>query len=238
MKKSTPIALACVLSIGAALPALAQTEVSYNIGVVSLYKSSGVDQHNQQIDATAKSARPELQGGVDIDFGNGFYAGNWNSTGRFSEANLEIDVYAGYAGDIGPLGYDAGVATYYYPSNHTVDGWNGTEVYGSLTYGIATLKMTYGTAGAQQTSDDQAKSRYSLTLAQPVTEQLTAKFVYGDRNAAAGGYSDYAVGVDYDMGQGLTVSGTYSEASDKDETDADVIAARQGRWVVGLSQSF
>ncbi len=71
-----------------------------------------------------------------------------------------------------------------------------------------------------------------------MTEQLTAKFVYGDRNAAAGGYSDYAVGVDYDMGQGLTVSGTYSEASDKDETDADVIAARQGRWVVGLSQSF
>ena len=33
-----------------------------------------------------------LQGGVDFDFGNGFYIGNWNSTGRFGEANLEINL--------------------------------------------------------------------------------------------------------------------------------------------------
>lgn len=242
MKKTTQIALACALSIGAAAPALAQTEVSYNIGVVSLYKSSGVDQHNKQIDATAKSMRPELQGGVDIDFGNGFYAGNWNSTGRFSDANLEIDLYAGYAGEMGPLGYDAGVATYYYPNNNTVDGWNGTEVYGSLTYGIATLKMTYGTAGFNNT-ENKAKSRYSLTLAQPINEKLTAKFVYGDRNTAAGGYYDYAVGADYDLGDGLTVSGTYSAASDKGQDastsdGANAIAARKGRLVVGFSKSF
>jgi hypothetical protein len=36
MKKTTQIALACALSIGAAAPALAQAEVSYNIGFVSL----------------------------------------------------------------------------------------------------------------------------------------------------------------------------------------------------------
>ena len=241
MKKTAQIALACALSIGAATPALAQAEVAYNIGVVSLYKSSGVDQHNKQgVAATNKSTRPELQGGVDVDFGNGFYVGNWNSTGRFSEANLEIDLYGGYAGEIGPIGYDAGVATYYYPNNNSVDGWNGTEVYGSLSYGIATFKMTYGTAGFNNT-ENKAKSRYSLTFAQPLTEQLTAKFVYGDRNGAAGGYHDYAVGADYDLGAGLTASGTYSAASDKGldpVADAGAVAARKGRLVVGLSKSF
>jgi hypothetical protein len=92
MKKTTQIALDCALSIGAAAPALAQAEMSYNIGVVSLYKSSGVEQHNKQgVATTNKSTRTELQGGVDMDFSNGFYVGNWNFTGRFSEANLEID---------------------------------------------------------------------------------------------------------------------------------------------------
>jgi uncharacterized protein (TIGR02001 family) len=238
MKKTTQIALACALSIGAAAPALAQAEVSYNIGVVSLYKSSGADAHNKQgVAATNKSTRPELQGGVDVDFGNGFYVGNWNSTGRFGEANLEIDFYGGYAGELGTIGYDAGVATYYYPNNNQANIWNGTEVYGSLSYGIATFKMTYGTAGFNNT-ENKAKSRYSLTFAQPLTEQLTAKFVYGDRNGAAGGYHDYAVGADYDLGAGLTASGTYSAASDKGTTDAGVIASRKGRLVVGLSKSF
>jgi len=243
MKKTTQIALACALSIGAAAPALAQAEVSYNIGVVSLYKSSGVDAHKKQnVAATNKSTRPELQGGVDVDFGNGFYVGNWNSTGRFGDANLEIDLYGGYAGEVGPIGYDAGVATYYYPNNNEADGWNGTEVYGSLSYGIVTLKMTYGTAGYNNT-DSKAKSRYSLTFAQPINEKLTAKLVYADRNSAADGFYDYAVGADYDLGDGLTVSGTYSAASDKGQdastsAGANAIAARKGRLVVGLSKSF
>lgn len=241
MKKTTQIALACALSIGALAPTLAQAELSYNIGVVSLYKSSGVDQHNKQWDTTTnKSTRPELQGGVDYDFGNGFYAGNWNSTGSYGEADLEIDLYAGYAGEMGAVGYDVGVATYYYPSNGAPDEWNGTEVYGSLSYGIATFKVTYGVGGYNNT-DNEAKSRYSLTLAQPLTEQLTAKLVYGDRNTANGGFSDYGVGAEYDMGNDLTFSAMYSKASTKGldaEDDAGDIAARKGRLVVGLSKSF
>jgi len=241
MKKTVQIALACALSIGAVAPALAQAEVSYNIGVVSLYKSSGVDQHNKQWESeTNKSTRPELQGGVDVDFGNGFYVGNWNSTGRFSEANLEIDLYGGYAGEIGPIGYNVGAATYYYPNNNAADAWNGTEVYGSLSYGIITFKTTYGIGGSTK-NESKAKSRYSLTFAQPINDKLTAKFVYGDRNNAAGSFHDYAVGADYDLGDGLTVSGTYSAASDKGldaVEDAGEIAARKGRLVVGLSKSF
>jgi len=240
MKKTTRIALACALSIGAAAPALAQADVSYNIGIVSLYKSNGVDQHNKQSDTeTNKSTRPELQGGVDVDFGNGFYVGNWNSTGRFGEANVEIDLYGGYAGEIGGIGYDAGVATYYYPGNN--DDWNGTEVYGSLSYGIATFKVTYGVGGSIKDDDNKALIRYSLTFAQPLTEKLTAKFVYGDRNSVAGGHTDYAIGADYDLNDGLTASATYSAASNKGldrVADAGDRKARQGRLVVGLSKSF
>jgi uncharacterized protein (TIGR02001 family) len=237
MKKTTQIALACALSIGALAPTLAQAELSYNIGVVSLYKSNGVDQHNKQFDtATNKSTRPELQGGVDYDFGNGFYVGNWNSTGSYADADLEIDLYAGYAGEMGAIGYDVGVATYYYPDNN--NEFDGTEIYGSLSYGIATFKVTYGTGGSLKNEDGKALSRYSLTLAQPLTEQLTAKLVYGDRNTANGGFSDYGVGAEYDMGNDLTFSAMYSKASDKGEEDAGTIAARKGRLVVGLSKSF
>lgn len=240
MKKITSIAMACAISIGALVPALAQAEVSYNIGLVSLYKSNGVDQHNKQgVAATNKTTRPELQGGVDFDFGNGFYVGNWNSTGQFAQANLEIDLYGGYSGEAGPLGYDVGLASYIYPSNKS--GYNGTEVYGSVTVGIVTGKVTYGTGGSLKSADKKALIRYSLTVAQPLTEQLTAKLVYGDRNNANGGFSDYALGGEYDLGSDLTLSAMYSAASDKDldaTTDADTIAARKGRLVVGLSKAF
>ena len=67
-------------------------DVAYNIGVVSLYKSSGVDQ-----DGADKSVQPAIQGGVDLSLDGGLYVGNWNSTGSFGGGDVEIDVYGGYA---------------------------------------------------------------------------------------------------------------------------------------------
>ena len=69
--------LALVSAAAAALlvPAAAQAQLSFNIGAVSLYKSSGADQ-----EGVDKNWRPALQGGVDYAFGNGF-SGPSNSTG-------------------------------------------------------------------------------------------------------------------------------------------------------------
>lgn len=92
--------LLAIAAASAAVIAPAQAQgLSFNIGAVSLYKSNGIDQDTRQED-NRKAFRPAIQGGVDYDFGNGFYVGNWNSTGKFGDANIEIDLYAGYAGQL------------------------------------------------------------------------------------------------------------------------------------------
>lgn len=218
--------LAVLAAAAAAVMAPAHAEgLSYNIGVVSLYKFNGVDQDTRE----AKNFRPAIQGGVDYDFGNGFYVGNWNSTGTFDDADLEIDLYAGYANELANgLSYDVGVARYVYPS---ADGWNTNELYLSLGYGIATFDVTYGL------SDGNDKwSRYAITLTQPVNDKLSVNLVLGDRNSRAGGFNDFAIGAEYDLGDGMTASAVVSGAGK--EADGTKPDAHKTRLVLGLTKSF
>uniref|UniRef100_UPI0040474F72 TorF family putative porin n=1 Tax=Mariniflexile sp. TaxID=1979402 RepID=UPI0040474F72 len=194
-------------------------DVAYNIGVVSLYKSSGVDQ-----DGADKSVQPAIQGGVDLSLDGGLYVGNWNSTGSFGGGDVEIDVYGGYASDLGNgVGYDIGYAYYYYPDT---TGWNGGEMYASLSFGGLKAKVTRGVTGSIEDA-----SRASLTYTHAATETTALNITYGKRNVTAGDYSDYAVGVSHDLGSGRALSATYSAASGSD-------SSRDGRLVVGATQSF
>ena len=202
------------------LPAQAQ-ELSFNIGVVSLYKLNGVDADSRQGDVENdaevmvrnpkhKAFRPALQGVFDYDFGNGFYVGNWNSTGKFGKANVEIDLYAGYANELSSgLHYDVGVARYIYPGARD-EGWNMNEAYFAIGYGIVTFDVTRGLSSANR-----KHSRYAISLAQPLNDKTTLNLVWGDRNKRAGNFSDYAVGVDYDLGDSMTLSATVSAAGKK-----------------------
>lgn len=204
-----------LLTIGYARAA----DVTYNIGVVSLYKSSGVDQ-----DGADKNVQPAIQGGVDVSLESGLYVGNWNSTGSFGGGDLEIDIYGGYASDIGNgVGYDIGYAYYYYPDT---TGWSGGEIYVSLSFGGLKTKLTRGLTGSVE-----GGSRASLTYTHAQTETTSISVTYGNRNATAGNYSDYAIGVNHDLGSGKSLSMTYSAASGSDP-------ARDGRLVVGVTQSF
>jgi uncharacterized protein (TIGR02001 family) len=234
--------LALIAAASAAVMAPAQAEgVSYNIGVVSLYKSSGVDADDRQAPADdgvkrAKNFRPAVQGGFDYDFGNGFYVGNWNSTGKFGKADFEIDLYAGYANELANgLGYDVGVTRFIYPGAET-EGLNSNEAHVAISYGIATFKVTRGlTDGANK-----KYSRYSLTLSQPVNDKLTMNLVLADRNKRSGGHSDFAVGADYDLGDGMSLSAAVSGAGKKLDEDGvkQKLDTHKTRLVVGLSKSF
>ena len=108
-----------------AAPAAAEG-LSYNVALTSLYKYNGIDQDVR----APKNVRPALQGGADYDFGNGLYAGNWNSTGQFGaqgKADLEIDLYGGYRGEFGQgWRYDVGAIRFVYPKDNT---WNANEWY-------------------------------------------------------------------------------------------------------------
>jgi uncharacterized protein (TIGR02001 family) len=130
------------------LPTAAFADLTYNIGAVSDYRYRGISQTRH---------KPALQGGVDFSAG-GFYLGTWASTIKwiedaYGDASVEIDFYGGYKGQvIENLGFDVGVLQYVYPNARTTQ-WdaayknpNTTEIYGALTYGPATAKLSYATS--------------------------------------------------------------------------------------------
>ncbi|WP_286240622.1 TorF family putative porin [Neptuniibacter halophilus] len=119
-----------------------QAEVSATASVVSDYVYNGVSQTD---------SNPALQGSVDWYNDAGFYVGAFASQIDFTpaglpDAELEFDLYAGYAGTINDdLSFDLGYAYYTYPGADD-DGFESDygEFYGSLTYkGNTTLKLAY-----------------------------------------------------------------------------------------------
>ena len=129
-----------------ALPTVSHADLAYNVGVFSDYRYRGISQTR---------LKPAVQGGLDYSAG-GLYLGAWVSTIKwvkdaYGDAQVEVDLYGGYKGDIvkDSLSYDVGLLQYAYPSAKTT-AWsasykdpNTTELYGALTFGPATLKVSY-----------------------------------------------------------------------------------------------
>ena len=221
----TSIALAAALGLAALSSAQAEG-LSYNIGAVSLYKSNGIDQD----DRGDKSFNPAIQGGVDYDFGNGFYVGNWNSTGKFGNANLEIDIYAGYAGNITEdLGFDIGLVRYVYPNSG--GGWNGNDAYFGLSYGAFSAKYYQGVSGSVD------KNKYlTLGVELPISETVTfnASVGWSNPNGPSNSFNDYSLGVSYDLGDDLAATVAVAGATKRAITGN----AGKGRLILGISKSF
>lgn len=226
----TPLAIASFMAASMLAPALAQAEgLSFNIGAVSLYKSRGVDQDFVAAgNKSSKNFRPAIQGGVDYAFGNGFYVGNWNSTGKFKNADLEVDLYGGYRGEFTKgLGYDVNYARYLYPNQ---SNWNANELSFSLSYDAFSVKIQHGVVGSMD-----GQSRLSFGYTRPLNDKLTFNAGVGFRNDKAGNFEDYSIGLGYDLGNALALSGTVSGATKQnDVTDG----SRDARLVLGIRKSF
>jgi len=107
---------------------VAQAEISANIGATSNYLWRGVTQTD---DGAAVS------GGLDYAHDSGFYAGTWASN---VDGGEELDLYAGFGGEAGGVGYDVGLIYYMYPSGDDLDF---TEIYGSVSFGPASAGLAY-----------------------------------------------------------------------------------------------
>lgn len=128
MKLKTLALTAAALTVAG--PAAA--EFSANIGATSNYVWRGVTQTDDQA---------AISGGLDYSHDSGFYAGTWVSNVDFDDdTNAEVDLYGGFSNEVGSVGYDVGVLYYAYPGGDDLDF---TEVYGSLSYGVATLGVNY-----------------------------------------------------------------------------------------------
>ena len=236
LKKSIlSIALACVAAPVFAADAPAPTPdytLTTNVGLTSQYVFRGI---------TQTASNPAVQGGADFTHSSGFYLGTWGSNiswftdvNKSSSASMEWDLYGGFKNTIGDVGYDVGVLQYYYPGTYsalpagTVKP-DTTELYGALSYGWATAKLSYVVSNGLFGVANANGSYYAdLSVNFPVADTWTINAHVGDQKytgtATAGAassdslysYVDYKLGVTKDLGTGWSATAYYTDTNATD----------------------
>ncbi len=241
MNKSLIAAAAISFFAAAAHAEDAPSPLTANLSLTTNYKFRGQDQSK-----TPGNFKPAIQGGVDYTFGGGFYVGNWNSSIGWlntsgKNANIEMDFYGGYKGEIvKDLAYDVGILEYAYPGASVA---NTTEIYGALSYSIATLKYSHTVSKKYFGFIDARNTGYlDLAANYEVAKGLTLNGHVGytrfpgsakDNNGVVN-YYDYKVGLTYDLGSGFSVAGAYVGANKKD-TYGDI---NKGRAILTITKSM
>ena len=159
---------------GATAPApAAGATLTGNATVVSQYVSRGMRQ---------SWGKPAAQAGLDYVHPSGWSAGTWVSTisDHYVEGGtVEWDLYGGYSGSVGDIGYSA--LAYYYKYPDAVISATGTRFdYAELSGGL-TYKAFY--------------AKYNRTV---------SRDFFGITNARGTGYLD--VGMNQDLGDGWTLN--------------------------------
>jgi uncharacterized protein (TIGR02001 family) len=243
-------------SVLTAAPALAQDEaeeaapainISGNVALSSQYRFRGVSLSGGDI---------ALSGGIDVVHESGFYVGTWGSsiTGGSVYGELELDVYAGWTGQVAEgVTFDVGLLGYLYPTGDDplnvdpdTDYW---EPYASIATTVGPVGATVGAAYAwEQDSlggNDNLYLYTDFTLAIPGTPvTATAHLGYTDgvlapdflAETAAGNpvlsaYDDsgldWSIGLTASVYDGLSVGVSYigvEGRSINDFTDDAVVA--------------
>jgi uncharacterized protein (TIGR02001 family) len=223
--------------------------LSGNISLTSNYLFRGVSQTQDG---------PAIQGGLDYEHPSGFYVGTWASnvawvkeTGLKDNNSLEIDLYGGYKGEAGPIGYDIGLIRYHYPGKSTAGATtpNTTEVYAGVSWEFLSLKYSHVVSDhfVGWTTSTGGKTRGSYYV------DLSAEYDLGSgwgvfahvghqdvKGNDAASYTDWNIGVSKAVGFGA-FSLMYSK------TDADTATytwgsspkkVANGAFVLTFSKSF
>ena len=232
--KKTVLALT-VAALGALLPLASYADLAFNAGVVSDYRYRGVSQ---------TQLKPALQGGVDYSNG-GFYLGAWGSTIKWikksgGDADLEIDLYGGYKGEISKgLGYDVGVLAYVYPGNDLNPDADTQEIYGALTFGPATLKYSHAVSNLFGFADSKNSHYLDLSASFDVMDGWSLAPHVGHQKVKNGvSYTDYSLTASKAFGSfvpSLAIVGTDLK---KSEATLDGKFLGKTALVLGLKYNF
>ena len=228
-------------------PAAPASAIAYNVGVVSEYRYRGIAQ---------TKGDPALQGGVDYTDASGFYLGAWGSTikwikdaGSNATGPVEIDLYGGYKFEAAGLAYDVGYLRYQYQGNtySRVAGAvnaNTDEVYGAVTYGVVTAKYSYafsnlfGTANSKGSEYWDLSANFDLGNGYTLTPHVGRQVIKNSPNS----YTDVAVTVNKDLGNGLSASVAAITTSVKDNafytSTATSYNTAKNALVIGVKYSF
>lgn len=196
-------------------------KISANINLYSDYVFRGISQ---------TGGDPAVQGGLDYTHASGIYLGTWASNVGWIEdyqvyesGNMEIDLYGGYRGALGPVSYDLGIITYIYPGE--ADGATDadtTEIYAAASWKWFTLK--YSVSVSDETfgfADSDGSDYLDFSASVPLGETgLTFGAHWGTfnfENNPAQDYDDWRISLAYDLGKlgnvtsGMTVGLAYSD---------------------------
>ena len=199
--------------------------VSANVAMTTNYVWRGMTQTKDNM---------ATQGGFDLDY-KGVYAGIWGSG---IDGGQELDVYAGYAGEISSFSYDVGLIQYAYPNQ--VDELNFAEVYAGVAYdfGVVAIGAKYS-LGIDTNNDDtvgatqwEPENYVEADVSVPLPANFAVAAHYGMYSNIG---SDYSAGVSTSVGAiGFDLSYIGFMADDKNGGSAN----DQDNIVFTLSSSF
>ncbi len=180
-------------------------------------------------------SKPAISGSFDYGHSSGFYAGTWASNVDYGDdASIEIDIYAGYASEIGNtgVGYDVGLLRYIYPGEDY--GYN--EAYASLSYSFFSANVAH-TSNSSFHSDSATYYSLGFDYDLPKGVALSAGYGYYDYDmSGVDSPTDYRVGLSTELvGFGLDL--TYTD-TDSDGEDLYGKSLADGRLIFTISKSL
>lgn len=201
-------ALVCAAALlSLASPAAAAeggVDLSANLGVVSDYRFRGL---------SLSDRKPALQGGVDLEADMGLFAGTWASTiADYGGANVEVDLYGGYAGSAAGFSYRLSGNAYFYPGGHGVN-YMEFRLEAERELGPVTLGAEAAFVPHQRNID--TANRYfgaSASIGVPGVSGLTASARAGREQGFYDGKWDWELGLAYTRGV-LTASLAYVDSN-------------------------
>ncbi len=201
---------AAALTISA--PAMAQEEeaagpldIEFTLAGVSDYRFRGISLSDKD-----QAFQPSLT----VSHESGLYASAWGSNIADNGGdNIEVDLTAGWSGQVGPIDLNIGGVYYLYPG---VTGANYIEALGSVGTGVGAgnIAVNLGYTPRQKNTDNEDNVYVAVTAGFPVFNtglSLNGSFGIED-GAFANKKKDWSIGADYELA-GFTLGVKYVDTA-------------------------
>lgn len=193
--------------------AMAESDLTANAGVTSNYIWRGMTQTNDNA---------AISGGIDYSSPVGVYVGLWNSN---TNDDAETDLYVGYAGEAGDLGYDVGYISYIY--NDTGPGVTSdfSEFYVGGSFQMFSLKISLSSDLADTSTLDIDTMYVEVGADIPLNDDLTLGLHFGNYD-----YATTSTTTDFDVND-------YSISLSKDDFTISYSATSEDGTVIGANST-